>query len=65
MFYNTDIISLLQLGKSERSSHNTQNHSKTVVVTLQSKLANMSSSFKSVLETRTEVSINFNFIIEF
>ncbi|TSL04291.1 Syntaxin-5 [Bagarius yarrelli] len=53
---NKQIAQLQELVRS-KNSHNSrhlQTHSNTVVVSLQSKLASMSSDFKSVLEVRTE-----------
>jgi syntaxin 5 len=41
--------------KQQNQQQNTKAHSANVVVALQSKLANMSSEFKQVLEVRTEV----------
>jgi syntaxin 5 len=43
--------------KQQNQQQNTKAHSANVVVALQSKLANMSSEFKQVLEVRTEVHI--------
>lgn len=56
---NKQIAQLQDLGRKQRESSTQGNHiashSSSVVVTLQSKLANMSSHFKSVLEVRSEV----------
>lgn len=43
------------VSSQQNQKHNTKAHSTNVVVTLQSKLASMSSEFKQVLEVRTEV----------
>ncbi|KAK2175404.1 hypothetical protein NP493_734g00031 [Ridgeia piscesae] len=53
---NKQIAQLQELMKSQRYQNGPlkQSHSNTVVVTLQSKLASMSTAFKSVLEVRTE-----------
>lgn len=40
--------------KSESTRHQNQNHSKSIVVGLQSRLASASTEFKQVLEMRTE-----------
>ena len=51
-------ISHLQgfMKQQQHQQQNTKAHSVNVVVALQSKLANMSTEFKQVLEVRTEVS---------
>jgi syntaxin 5 len=41
-------------GLQQKSSHNMESHSKTVVLSLQQQLATMSSSFKSTLELRSQ-----------
>uniref|UniRef100_A0A8C4QER8 Syntaxin 5A n=1 Tax=Eptatretus burgeri TaxID=7764 RepID=A0A8C4QER8_EPTBU len=41
-------------GRGAQSSRHVQTHSNTVVVSLQSRLASMSNTFKNVLEVRTE-----------
>ncbi|XP_052767579.1 syntaxin-5-like [Mya arenaria] len=53
---NKQIAQLQQLarGQTTGAGRQKQNHSNTVVVTLQSKLATMSNDFKQVLEVRTE-----------
>ena len=55
---NRQIGQLQQIAKAQRSQglqgRHQQSHSSTVVVALQSKLASMTSSFKEVLEVRTE-----------
>lgn len=57
---NVQIGKLQELGKSQRESfgssqnHHIASHSSSIVMALQSKLANMSSHFKSVLEVRSE-----------
>jgi len=53
---NKQILQLqgLSRGRGATAGRNVQNFSSNVVVTLQSKLANMSSQFKQVLEVRTE-----------
>ncbi|KAG9265847.1 syntaxin 5A, like [Astyanax mexicanus] len=53
---NKQIAQLQELVRSKNSqnSRHLQTHSNTIVVSLQSKLASMSSDFKSVLEVRTE-----------
>ncbi|XP_062503342.1 syntaxin-5-like isoform X1 [Corticium candelabrum] len=53
---NRQIAQLQELVKSRRGSNRTQlnAHSSAVVVSLQTRLANMSSNFKTVLKTRTE-----------
>ncbi|KYN07102.1 PREDICTED: syntaxin-5 [Cyphomyrmex costatus] len=57
---NLQIGKLQELGKSQRESfgssqsHHIASHSSSIVMTLQSKLANMSNHFKSVLEVRSE-----------
>ncbi|XP_034943997.1 syntaxin-5 [Chelonus insularis] len=55
---NKQIGQLQELGKAQREtspkSRHIASHSSSVVVALQSKLANMSNHFKSVLEVRTE-----------
>ncbi|XP_027009293.1 syntaxin 5A, like [Tachysurus fulvidraco] len=53
---NKQIAQLQELVRSRngQNSRHLQTHSNTVVVSLQSKLASMSSDFKSVLEVRTE-----------
>lgn len=45
--------------QQQNQQQNTKAHSANVVVALQSKLANMSSEFKQVLEVRTEVFFSF------
>lgn len=61
---NIQIGKLQEHGKSERrnlgphQSHHIASHSSSIVMALQSKLANMSNHFKSVLEVRSEVYIN-------
>ena len=56
---NKQILQLQQLsrqrGADASAGKNVQNFSKNVVVTLQQKLANMSSQFKQLLDVRTEV----------
>lgn len=56
---NKQIGQLQELSKQQRESssksHHIASHSSSVVVTLQSKLANMSNHFKNVLEVRSEV----------
>lgn len=57
---NIQIGKLQEVGKSQRDSFSTQSHhitshSSLIVMALQSKLANMSNHFKSVLEVRSEV----------
>ena len=55
---NKQILQLQQLSRqrgAETAGKNVQNFSSNVVVTLQQKLANMSSQFKQVLDVRTEV----------
>lgn len=54
---NKQIAQLQDMTKSRRYAHgkHMQSHSNSVVVSLQSKLANMSNNFKEVLEVRTEV----------
>lgn len=58
---NLQIGKLQELGKSQRESygssqsHHIASHSSSIVMALQSKLANMSNHFKSVLEVRSEV----------
>lgn len=60
---NNQIGKLQDLGKSQREffgssqSRHIASHSSSIVMTLQSKLANMSNHFKSVLEVRSEVCI--------
>lgn len=58
---NDQIGKLQELGKKPRGYGLSQNHiashSSLVVMGLQSKLANMSSHFKNVLEVRSEVTI--------
>lgn len=71
---NKQIAQLQELGRKQRESssqgHHIASHSSSVVVALQSKLANMSNHFKSVLEVRSEVSkiivesVKFNIIIK-
>lgn len=53
---NKQIAQLQELVKAQKNQNgrHTHSHSNTVVVALQSKLANMSNEFKSVLEVRTE-----------
>ncbi|KAG7204462.1 hypothetical protein KM043_004897 [Ampulex compressa] len=57
---NLQIGKLQELGKKQREgygssqSHHIASHSSSIVMTLQSKLANMSNHFKSVLEVRSE-----------
>ncbi|XP_063981986.1 syntaxin-5 [Diachasmimorpha longicaudata] len=55
---NKQIAQLQELGRKQRESssqgHHISSHSSSVVVALQSKLANMSNHFKSVLEVRSE-----------
>ncbi|XP_012535674.1 syntaxin-5 [Monomorium pharaonis] len=57
---NLQIGKLQELGKSQRESfgssqsHHIASHSTSIVMALQSKLANMSNHFKSVLEVRSE-----------
>ncbi|KAG7321347.1 hypothetical protein KOW79_015762 [Hemibagrus wyckioides] len=53
---NKQIAQLQELVRSRngQNSRHLQTHSNTIVVSLQSKLASMSSDFKSVLEVRTE-----------
>lgn len=46
-----------QQSQQQNQQQNTKAHSANVVVALQSKLANMSTEFKQVLEVRTEVNI--------
>ena len=56
---NKQILQLQQLSRqrgAEAAGRNVHNFSSNVVVTLQQKLANMSSQFKQVLDVRTEVS---------
>lgn len=59
---NQQIAKLQELGRQQRENisasrgHHLASHSSSVVVALQSKLANMSNYFKNVLEVRTEVS---------
>lgn len=61
---NHQIGKLQELGKKQRDgygafqSHHMNSHSSSIVMTLQSKLANMSNHFKSVLEVRSEVCKN-------
>lgn len=58
---NLQIGKLQELGKSQRESfgssqsHHIASHSSSIVMALQSKLADMSNNFKSVLEVRSEV----------
>jgi syntaxin 5 len=58
---NQQIAKLQELGRQQRENyqtikgHHIASHSSSVVVALQSKLANMSNHFKSVLEVRSEV----------
>ena len=54
---NKQILQLQQLSRSPDGGRSVQSFSSNVVVTLQQKLANMSSQFKGVLEVRTEVSV--------
>ncbi|KAL0116742.1 hypothetical protein PUN28_009986 [Cardiocondyla obscurior] len=57
---NLQIGKLQELGKSQKESlgssqsHHMASHSSSIVMALQSKLANMSNHFKSVLEVRSE-----------
>jgi len=56
---NLQIGKLQELGKFQRESYSSQSHhiashSSSIVMALQSKLANMSNHFKSVLEVRSE-----------
>ncbi|KAF0306572.1 Syntaxin-5 [Amphibalanus amphitrite] len=51
---NKQILQLQQLSRSPDGGRSVQSFSSNVVVTLQQKLANMSSQFKGVLEVRTE-----------
>lgn len=54
---NQQIACLQELSKSQRRSTNAKHlnsHSSNMVLALQSKLANMSTDFKQVLEVRTE-----------
>ncbi|XP_029669201.1 syntaxin-5 [Formica exsecta] len=57
---NLQIGKLQELGKSQRESfgssqsHHIASHSSSIVMTLQSKLADMSNNFKNVLEIRSE-----------
>ncbi|XP_058806298.1 syntaxin-5 [Phymastichus coffea] len=57
---NQQIAKLQEMGRRQRESfssskgHHIASHSSSVVVALQSKLANMSNHFKSVLEVRSE-----------
>ncbi|KAF0306674.1 Syntaxin-5 [Amphibalanus amphitrite] len=51
---NKQILQLQQLSRSPDGGKSVQSFSSNVVVTLQQKLANMSSQFKGVLEVRTE-----------
>ncbi|XP_029163112.1 syntaxin-5 [Nylanderia fulva] len=57
---NLQIGKLQELGKSQRESfgssqsHHIASHSSSIVMALQSKLADMSNNFKSVLEVRSE-----------
>ncbi|KAK0181693.1 hypothetical protein PV327_003958 [Microctonus hyperodae] len=55
---NKQIAQLQELGRKQRESssqgHHIASHSSSVVVALQSKLANMSNHFKNVLEVRSE-----------
>ena len=56
---NKQIAKLQELGRQQRETNTQGNHiashSSSVVLALQSKLANMSHNFKSVLEVRSEV----------
>lgn len=58
---NLQIGKLQELGKSQRENlgafqnNHIASHSSSIVMALQSKLANMSNHFKSVLEVRSEV----------
>lgn len=58
---NHQIGKLQELSKKQREgygvsqSHHMASHSSSIVMALQSKLANMSNHFKSVLEVRSEV----------
>ena len=52
---NKQILQLQQLSRRPEGGRSVQSFSSNVVVTLQQKLANMSSQFKGVLEVRTEV----------
>lgn len=60
---NKQIAQLQELGRKQREAnsqgHHMASHSSSVVVALQSKLANMSNHFKSVLEVRSEVNEPF------
>lgn len=61
---NIQIGKLQELGKSQREgygysqSHHIVSHSSSIVMALQSKLANMSNNFKTVLEVRSEVCVS-------
>jgi hypothetical protein len=56
---NQQIAKLQEVARNQRQSqqngHHLVSHSSSVVLTLQSKLASMSTEFKQVLEVRTEV----------
>jgi syntaxin 5 len=56
---NQQIAKLQEVARNQRQSqqngHHLLSHSSSVVLTLQSKLASMSTEFKQVLEVRTEV----------
>ena len=58
---NGQIARLQEVAKGQRSHQSGRSHllthSSSVVISLQSRLANMSSEFKQVLEVRTEVSL--------
>uniref|UniRef100_A0A672SXF1 Syntaxin-5-like n=1 Tax=Sinocyclocheilus grahami TaxID=75366 RepID=A0A672SXF1_SINGR len=58
---NKQIAGLQELvrSRSGQNGRHLQTHSNTIVVSLQSKLASMSSDFKSVLEVRTELFFTF------
>ena len=62
---NQQIAKLQASGRRQREilttskGHHVASHSSSIVVALQSKLANMSNAFKSVLEVRSEVSISY------
>ena len=61
---NKQIAKLQDLGRQQRDTFGSSkknhiaSHSSSVVVNLQSKLANMSTTFKNVLEVRSEVNIH-------
>lgn len=54
---NNQIAELSNLVQQRHASNQASNHSKLVVVGLQSKLASVGQNFKSVLDLRTEVRI--------